>query len=79
MFIEKNYRIKTGQELKDYLILNRLENKITLKDFAEKLGVTYPTLKTKLESPQDFTLTEMVKVSAILNTEITDILLTKKL
>ena len=60
--------------LKDNLTIHLSHNKITKRLVAKELGVSYPTILSKLNSPGTFTVSELGSLCYILKIDINDLL-----
>ena len=55
-----------GKRIKDLMI----ENKKTIKEFAEEMGLSERELNEKIEGKEEFHLDEMKKIKEIINLDI---------
>jgi len=62
------------QAVKNNLVVALNQSTFTKKDLAESMGLSYPTMLTKLSDPGTLKISEMVNLCSYLNIDINDLL-----
>jgi hypothetical protein len=68
-------KFRSEEEVRDTLTLKMLKGKVRKNTLSLSLGISYPTILTKLENPFSFKVSELLLVCEIVNMDINDLLI----
>jgi hypothetical protein len=68
-------QFKKQDEVRDTLILEMMKNKIRKNYLAIELGLSYPTMLAKLDSPFSFKVSELLLLCEIVELDINELLI----
>ena len=67
-------KFKAEPEVRETIILKMMRNKVRKNTLANELGLSYPTILTKLEKPFSFKVSELLVVCNMINIDISELL-----
>ena len=68
-------KFKAEPEVRETIILKMMRNKVRKNTLANELGLSYPTILTKLEKPFSFKVSELLVVCNMINIDISELLI----
>ena len=68
-------QFKKQDEVRNTIILEMMKNKIRKKHLAKEIGLSYPTMLAKLDSPFSFKVSEFLLLCEIVKLDITELLI----
>ena len=68
-------KFRSEEEVRDTLTLKMLKGKVRKNTLSLSLGISYPTILSKLENPFSFKVSELLLVCEIVNMDINDLLI----
>jgi hypothetical protein len=68
-------QFKKQDEVRDTLVLEMMKNKIRKNYLAIELGLSYPTILSKLDSPFSFKVSELLLLCQIVDIDINELLI----
>ena len=68
-------KFRSEEEVRDTLTLKMLKGKVRKNTLSLSLGISYPTIISKLENPFRFKVSELLLVCEIVNMDINDLLI----
>jgi len=68
-------QFKNQDDVRDTLILEMMKNKVRKNHLAKELGLSYPTMLAKLDSPFSFKVSELLLLCEIVKLDINDLLI----
>ena len=68
-------QFKKQEDVRDTLILEMMKNKVRKNHLAKELGLCYPTMLAKLDSPFSFKVSELLLLFEIVKLDINDLLI----
>ena len=68
-------KFKAEPEVRETIILKMMWNKVRKNTLANELGLSYPTILTKLEKPFSFKVSELLVVCNMINIDISELLI----
>ena len=68
-------QFKKQDEVRNTIILEMMKNKIRKKHLAKEIGLSYPTMLAKLDSPFSFKVSELLLLCEIVELDINELLI----
>ena len=68
-------KFKSEVEVREKIILQRLKYNVRKNALAKELGMSYPTILTKLEKPLSFKVRELLVVCNMINIDLNELLI----
>ena len=68
-------QFKKQDEVRNTLVLEMMKNKIRKNYLAIELGLSYPTILTKLDNPFSFKVSELLLLCEIVKLDINELLI----
>ena len=68
-------KFKSEVEVREKIILQRLKYNVKKNALAKELGLSYPTILTKLEKPLSFKVSELLVVCNMINIDLSELLI----
>tara|TARA_R100000231_G_C5325991_1_gene164849 strand:+ start:94 stop:318 length:225 start_codon:yes stop_codon:yes gene_type:complete len=68
-------KFKSEVEVREKIILQRLKYNVRKNALAKELGMSYPTILTKLEKPLSFKVSELLVVCNMINIDLNELLI----
>jgi|TARA_R100000781_G_scaffold15258_2_gene12593 DNA-binding Xre family transcriptional regulator len=67
--------LNTSQDIRESIYRLMIRNKIRKVELADKMGLSYPSILNKIESPGTFKVSELLELCNILNVDINELLI----
>tara|TARA_R100000329_G_scaffold35345_1_gene33206 strand:+ start:2580 stop:2804 length:225 start_codon:yes stop_codon:yes gene_type:complete len=67
--------LNTSQDIRESIYRLMIRNKIRKVELADKMGLSYPSILNKIESPGTFKVSELLELCNILNADINELLI----
>ena len=68
-------QFNSQDKVKNTLILEMMKNKVRKNHLAKELGLSYPTMLAKLDSPFSFKVSELLLLCEIVELDINELLI----
>ena len=68
-------QFNSQDQVRDTLILEMMKNKIRKNYLAIELGLSYPTMLAKLDSPFSFKVSELLLLCEVINMDLNELLI----
>jgi|TARA_R110002012_G_C11203717_1_gene560229 DNA-binding Xre family transcriptional regulator len=67
--------LNTSQDIRESIYRLMIRNKIRKIQLADQMGLSYPSILNKIESPGTFKVSELLELCNILNVDISELLI----
>jgi hypothetical protein len=68
-------QFNSQDQVRDTLILEMMKNKVRKNHLAKELGLSYPTMLSKLECPFSFKVSELLLLCEVINMDLQELLI----
>tara|TARA_R100000781_G_scaffold114465_2_gene85351 strand:- start:1594 stop:1818 length:225 start_codon:yes stop_codon:yes gene_type:complete len=68
-------KFNSEEQVRDTIILKMMKNRVRKNNLALELGLSYPTVLSKLDRPFSFKVSELLVVCSMVNIDINELLI----